>query len=193
MCMYKYNEYTTYIPYTAHYTYTSTSMLLFCPLCGGLLLINNEADSSSFTCKACVYTFPIKEKSYSARVELTRKKVDDVLGGEDAWKNVDSTEGKIFISLYFYPYHSIYLSIITFTFITLILLSYQSLALNAKILALTLCKFKSDRQTNPPQSFTNAAIIHVDISGERAKRFNYLNKLLPFIDKFSFICWLFFN
>ena len=27
-------------------------------------------------------------------MELTRKKVDDVLGGEDAWKNVDSIEGK---------------------------------------------------------------------------------------------------
>ena len=25
---------------------------------------------------------------------MTRKKVDDVLGGEDAWKNVDSIEGK---------------------------------------------------------------------------------------------------
>ena len=73
-------------------------MLLFCPLCGGLLLINNQsassASSNSFTCKSCVYTFPIDSKSYSARVELTRKKVDDVLGGEDAWKNVDSTDGK---------------------------------------------------------------------------------------------------
>lgn len=73
-------------------------MLLFCPLCGGLLLIDNQstsAPSSSFTCKSCVYTFPILDKNYSARVELTRKKVDDVLGGEDAWKNVDSTDGKI--------------------------------------------------------------------------------------------------
>jgi len=73
-------------------------MLLFCPLCGGLLLIDNQstsASSSSFTCKSCVYTFPILDKNYSARVELTRKKVDDVLGGEDAWKNVDSTDGNI--------------------------------------------------------------------------------------------------
>lgn len=73
-------------------------MLLFCPLCGGLLLISNSQDSSSvsnsFTCKSCVYNFPISDKNYSARVELTRKKVDDVLGGEDAWKNVDSIEGK---------------------------------------------------------------------------------------------------
>jgi hypothetical protein len=25
---------------------------------------------------------------------LTRKQVDDIMGGEDAWKNVDSTEGE---------------------------------------------------------------------------------------------------
>lgn len=71
-------------------------MLLFCPLCGGLLVINTSqttTTTSSFICKSCVYTFPISDKSYSARVELTRKKVDDVLGGEDAWKNVDSTDG----------------------------------------------------------------------------------------------------
>lgn len=71
----------------------SYQMLLFCPLCGGLLLIDTASDSSAFTCKSCVYTFPIKDKNYSARVELTRKKVDDVFGGEDAWKNVDSIEG----------------------------------------------------------------------------------------------------
>jgi len=28
------------------------------------------------------------------RTYLKRKAVDDVLGGEDSWKNVDSTEGK---------------------------------------------------------------------------------------------------
>ena len=71
-------------------------MLLFCPLCGGLLLVDTTtttSDSAAFTCKSCVYTFPIKDKNYSARVELKRKKVDDVFGGEDAWKNVDSIEG----------------------------------------------------------------------------------------------------
>lgn len=29
---------------------------------------------------------------YTSRVELRRKQVDDVLGGADAWKNVDSTD-----------------------------------------------------------------------------------------------------
>lgn len=31
---------------------------------------------------------------HTSRKELKRKEVDDVLGGADAWKNVDSTEGK---------------------------------------------------------------------------------------------------
>ena len=30
---------------------------------------------------------------YTDRTVLTRKEADDVLGGEDAWKNVDQTEG----------------------------------------------------------------------------------------------------
>lgn len=30
---------------------------------------------------------------HTSRKELKRKEVDDVLGGADAWKNVDSTEG----------------------------------------------------------------------------------------------------
>lgn len=71
------------------------TMLLFCPLCGTFLQISTSSTAGgepAFVCQACPYTFPIAEKSYSARVELTRKRVDDVLGGEDAWKNVDSTD-----------------------------------------------------------------------------------------------------
>lgn len=30
---------------------------------------------------------------FSSRIELERKQVDDVLGGAEAWKNVDSTDG----------------------------------------------------------------------------------------------------
>jgi DNA-directed RNA polymerase III subunit RPC11 len=79
-------------------------MLLFCPLCGGLLLVSNSstsrADSSAFKCRTCAYTFPVEEGvAYASRVELKRKTVDDVLGGEDAWKNVDSTDGKLRDSL----------------------------------------------------------------------------------------------
>lgn len=101
-------------------------MLLFCPLCGGLLLINNQpvssspaSSSNSFSCKSCAYIFPIESKNYSARVELTRKKVDDVLGGEDAWKNVDSTDGNLMdrsvLSFLIYIY-TLYLYFLHFLF-----------------------------------------------------------------------------
>lgn len=76
-------------------------MLLFCPLCGGLMVItpnssNNPSDGDScFSCRSCAYIFPLEPgTAYASRVELKRKVVDDVLGGEDAWKNVDSTDGK---------------------------------------------------------------------------------------------------
>ena len=69
-------------------------MLLFCPLCGGLLLVSCN-DSGAFKCRSCAYSFPVSEgAAYASRVELKRKTVDDVLGGEDAWKNVDATDGK---------------------------------------------------------------------------------------------------
>ena len=78
-------------------------MLLFCPLCGGLLVITPNSSSntqsgggdSCFSCRSCAYIFPLEAgAAYASRVELKRKVVDDVLGGEDAWKNVDSTDGK---------------------------------------------------------------------------------------------------
>lgn len=33
------------------------------------------------------------EHQVTSRMYLQRKQVDDVMGGEDSWKNVDSTEG----------------------------------------------------------------------------------------------------
>lgn len=84
------------------HTHSPTVMLTFCPFCGGLLLVSSSSgsgsgsrnDSSAFKCRTCAYTFPVPEGvAYASRVELKRKTVDDVLGGEDAWKNVDSTDG----------------------------------------------------------------------------------------------------
>lgn len=37
---------------------------------------------------------------YIERTYLKRKEVDDVLGGEDSWKNVDSTQGALPIPLF---------------------------------------------------------------------------------------------
>lgn len=115
-------------------------MLLFCPLCGGLLLINNQpvssspaSSSNSFSCKSCAYIFPIESKNYSARVELTRKKVDDVLGGEDAWKNVDSTDGNLMdrsvlsflIYIYFiFIFFTLFIRTLSYTYILTYLPSF---------------------------------------------------------------------
>lgn len=86
-------------------TRAALQMLLFCPLCGGLLLVSNSHShssnaSSAFKCRTCAYSFPVPEGvAYASRVELKRKTVDDVLGGEDAWKNVDSTDGKFLLEV----------------------------------------------------------------------------------------------
>jgi hypothetical protein len=99
--------------------------MLFCPCCGNLLLIQHHTQGEqSFICQTCPYVFPIGSKEvnnhnkilmvllimkffilrilcsfffqYKNRTTLKRKEVDDVLGGEEGWKNVDSTEGKVF-------------------------------------------------------------------------------------------------
>jgi DNA-directed RNA polymerase III subunit RPC11 len=44
-----------------------------------------------FYCQTCPYVHNITE-TVTKKLPLTRKKVDDVLGGDDAWKNVDQTE-----------------------------------------------------------------------------------------------------
>eukprot|EP00792_Barthelona_sp_PAP020_P010407 TRINITY_DN3805_c0_g1_i1.p1 TRINITY_DN3805_c0_g1~~TRINITY_DN3805_c0_g1_i1.p1 ORF type:complete len:110 (+),score=20.18 TRINITY_DN3805_c0_g1_i1:33-362(+) len=63
----------------------------FCPHCGGVLLIKLVGSGSyNFTCSSCMFSSPVG--NLEQRQKLTLKEVDDVLGGEDAWKNVDATE-----------------------------------------------------------------------------------------------------
>jgi len=66
----------------------------FCPTCGNMLLISSsgEVGGLRFCCGSCPYVHSIK-KSISQKQMLKRKVLDDVLGGADAWKNVDQTEG----------------------------------------------------------------------------------------------------
>lgn len=70
--------------------------MLFCPTCGNLLLVRRSFETSlqEFYCQTCPYTFPISpSQHFISRTELeNRKQVDDVLGGSDAWKNVDTTD-----------------------------------------------------------------------------------------------------
>ena len=44
-----------------------------------------------FFCQTCPYLFQINDK-VEKKVPLQRKQVDDVLGGAEAWENVDQTE-----------------------------------------------------------------------------------------------------
>ncbi|KAG6542870.1 hypothetical protein Mapa_015774 [Marchantia paleacea] len=65
----------------------------FCPTCANLLLVEHASSGRSlrFFCPTCPYIYRI-EKKISKKLALKQKEVDDVLGGEDAWKNVDRTE-----------------------------------------------------------------------------------------------------
>ncbi|KAI9737496.1 MAG: RNA polymerase III C11 subunit [Cirrosporium novae-zelandiae] len=70
-------------------------MLLFCPACSDTLTVSRSPSSNEhpfgqnrLECRTCPYQF-VLEKSYYERTYLTRKEKDDVIGGEDQWKNAD--------------------------------------------------------------------------------------------------------
>ena len=75
-------------------------MLTFCPTCGNVLLLDADASGSHassssscavrLTCNACDYAYDVT-RGVKQKVAHRRKRVDDVLGGDDAWKNVDRT------------------------------------------------------------------------------------------------------
>jgi len=90
--------------------------MLFCPHCGNMLLVESGAPSAGgggggpsssaaasapsaasaggalrFFCQTCPYVQPLA-RTLTKRLPLTRKRVDDVLGGEGAWANVDQTD-----------------------------------------------------------------------------------------------------
>ncbi|KAL2053539.1 hypothetical protein ABVK25_006191 [Lepraria finkii] len=80
-------------------------MLLFCPCCSNSLTISrssaNTADAlgpyptgqNRLECRTCPYQFLI-DKKYYERKEMKRKEVEDVLGGKEAWDNVDKTDAQ---------------------------------------------------------------------------------------------------
>ena len=93
-------------------------MLTFCPTCGSMLAIetrredffseageavvgDNDGDDDDdgglrLSCKTCPYSYAIRGTFWSKTdVPMRHKKrVDDVLGGDDAWKNVDTTRSR---------------------------------------------------------------------------------------------------
>jgi DNA-directed RNA polymerase III subunit RPC11 len=65
----------------------------FCPLCGNLLLLEMGGTGMQFCCPTCPYIHGLK-KVYSSSAKIKRKELDDVLGGDDAWENVDRTSAR---------------------------------------------------------------------------------------------------
>ena len=64
--------------------------MLFCPTCANILLTEKTLSDFRFFCKTCPYVFVVEQK-FEHKMQLERKEVDDVLGGADAWKDVDAT------------------------------------------------------------------------------------------------------
>lgn len=65
----------------------------FCPACGNLLLLEDSENGMRFCCPTCPYLFDVN-RVYSSAVKIKKKAVDDVLGGADAWENVDRTSAR---------------------------------------------------------------------------------------------------
>lgn len=63
----------------------------FCPRDGTLLMLDDMDGSTRFFCHLCPYMYRIRTPVvYEVRPE--RKAVDDVMGGEEAWANVDKAD-----------------------------------------------------------------------------------------------------
>ena len=62
--------------------------MIFCPTCGNCLLVEKIQPDVRFYCKTCPYLYIVEQK-ISKKTYMEQKEVDDVLGGEDAWKGVD--------------------------------------------------------------------------------------------------------
>ncbi|XP_016361404.1 DNA-directed RNA polymerase III subunit RPC10 [Sinocyclocheilus anshuiensis] len=65
-------------------------MLLFCPTCGNVLIVEEGQRCFRFACNTCPYVHNITRKVNNRKYPKL-KEVDDVLGGSAAWENVDST------------------------------------------------------------------------------------------------------
>ncbi|XP_047664187.1 DNA-directed RNA polymerase III subunit RPC10 [Tachysurus fulvidraco] len=68
-------------------------MLLFCPTCGNVLVVEEGQRCYRFACNTCPYVHNITRKVNNRKYPKL-KEVDDVLGGSAAWENVDSTAEK---------------------------------------------------------------------------------------------------
>lgn len=69
--------------------------MLFCPTCSNMLFVEQSVadDGFRFYCRTCPYICNITSK-VSITMKLQRKQVDDILGGDAAWANVDQTDAQ---------------------------------------------------------------------------------------------------
>lgn len=74
-------------------------MEIVCPCCSNSLTVTrgegtdeHPLGQNRLECRTCPYQFVI-ERRYFERKEMKRKEVEDVMGGKDAWANVDKTDG----------------------------------------------------------------------------------------------------
>ena len=65
--------------------------MLFCPSCANILLIEKTPADFRFFCKTCPYVFRVEQR-FENKLKLERKEVDDVMGGEETWKNASKTQ-----------------------------------------------------------------------------------------------------
>lgn len=64
----------------------------FCPSDGTLLqIMKNSEGQYFFVCKTCPYHCAIEQNCQRQIKNLNKKVVDDILGGAEAWENVDRT------------------------------------------------------------------------------------------------------
>jgi DNA-directed RNA polymerase III subunit RPC11 len=57
------------------------------------LLIEKTVEDFRFFCRTCPYMFKLEQK-FEKKMRLERKEVDDVLGGKEAWENVDQADAQ---------------------------------------------------------------------------------------------------
>ena len=69
------------------------AFMLFCPNCANKLAAEEGNTCLRFACATCPYIHNITRK-VKHRAYPKLKHVDDVLGGAEAWENVDATETK---------------------------------------------------------------------------------------------------
>ncbi|KAK9820401.1 hypothetical protein WJX72_009980 [[Myrmecia] bisecta] len=67
-------------------------MITYCPTCANMLLVEHDgSEDMRYYCSSCPYIY-VLDRKIQKHIVLHTKEVDDVLGGDDAWKNVAKTD-----------------------------------------------------------------------------------------------------